>query len=498
MRSRMEPSVLETADQSPSNESKPIPPNRVQALLGISCVITVTAGLGLAGLHVGASIQVLLVVVGFRLARVVHRCSSDTNWRVPAVLGLAGRAVPTVLLMVGLVAVHQVVTGDLGEGETLAVVSGATFTANIVPFVTGASLPAVDHLWAVALVAQTAVVAPWLLTARRQRVSSRNRALGLLGLAGVAMVGRIVFLATYGPVSNPPIEAGAWLTPPDPSLSGAVAVWTSLDALLIGLAIGTLPLANLHRHPTTRLVTPAVAMLGLLLIVPTVGPPLVDIGVRTGLAAACGGIVLAAEAISGLPGWLNTTLTNAWWHRIGSRAFGMYLWHIPFAAGLTDANPFHVQGLFVFVVVMTLTLAAATTTYRSIELPAQTALASVVSRWYRTDAVLLPSPEPQRGKWIRWDDVSLDRLPIPTRRRSRTSSTTPDDAADGSAVDGLAVDGLAVDGSASADTASTGTASAETASSDDEPLGRRLWKLGDREIDLRPVRRPKPQREEIL
>ena len=435
----------------------PTPPNRVQALLGITCAIAVAAGLGLPGLDVGTSIQVLLVVIGFRLARVVHRCSSSPGWRVPMVLGLAARAVPTVLLMIALVAVHRVLTGGPADGEALALIGGATFTANVVPFVTAGSYAAIDHLWAVALVAQTAVAAPWLLTAGRQRLCPRNRSFLMFGVAGLMMVVRMVFLATLGAESMSAAGAGTWLNPPEPSLSGAVAAWTSLDALLIGLAIGTLPLANLHRRPMTKLVTPAVGGLALLLVVPAAGPSVVDIGLRLALAAVFGGIILSAEAISGLPGWLNRTLTNAWWHRLGSRTFGLYLWHIPFAYGLTAARPFEWQGPFVFVVVIALTLAAATTTYRSIEIPAQVALASLASRWYRSDAILLPSPQPQRGKWVRWDDVSLDRLPIPTRRRSRTTDSN-----------------------------------SGTSSSDQEPLGRRLWQLGDREIDLRPGRRPNP------
>ncbi len=457
MRSRMEPSVLDTADHPSTNESKPIPPNRVQALLGITCTITVAAGLGFPGLDAGTSIQLLLVVVGFRLARVIHRCSSDSDWRVPMVLGLAGRAIPTVLLLVALVAVQQALAGGLTDGEVRALIGGATFTADIVPFATDASFGSIDHLWAVALVAQCAIAAPWLLTAGRRRLRPRNRALLLFGVAGALMVARMVVLGAYSPASTALAETGSWLTPPDPSPLGAVAVWTSLDGLLIGLGIGTLPLANLHRRPTTRLVTPAVAGLVLLLVTPSVGPPMVDVGLRMALAAVFGGTLLSAEAISGLPGWLSTTLTNAWWHRLGSRTFGLYLWHIPFAYGITGARPFEWQGPLVFVVVIALTLAAATTTYRSIEIPAQTALASLLSRWYRPDAILLPSPHPQRGKWIRWDDVSLERLPIPTRRRPRASGSS----------------------------SNSGT---EDPSADHEPLGRRLWQFGDREIDLRPGR----------
>lgn len=458
-RSRSEPDVLETADQPSTNEPRPLPPNRVQALLGITCAIAVAANLGLPELHAGTAIQLLFVVVGFRLARVVHRCSSETDWRVPMVLGLAARAIPTILLMIVLLAAHRTLTGGLGDGEALALVGAATFTADIIPFVTGASYAAIDHLWAVALVGQVAVLAPWLLTVGRHRLCPRDRSMLLFAVAGLLTVIRLLFLATAGAGSSLPSGTGTWLNPPDPSWSGAIAAWTSLDALLVGLAIGTLPLANLHRRPTTRLVAPAVGGLAILLVFPSVGSPIVDLGLRMTLAAVFGGIVLSAEAISGLPDWLNATLTNAWWHRLGSRTFGLYLWHLPFAYGLTGDHPYEWQGSFAFVLVIALTLAAATTTYRSIEIPAQMALASLASRWYRADAILLPSPQPQRGKWVRWDDISLDRLPIPTRRRSRTTRSA------------------------------TGSRHPD---SEHGPLGRRLWQLGDREIDLRPGRRRRP------
>ncbi len=422
-------------------------PDRVQALLGMACTLTVVASLGFPGLVAGGTFQILLGVVGFRLARVVHRCNSTDAWRVPMVLGLAARAVPTILLVAGLVVVHSIATAGFAGGEGLALVGAATFTANIVPFVTGASYPAVDHLWAVALVAQTAALAPWLLTAKRERLDLRTRSMLLFGGAAIMMALRMVAVAFSDSAVIAASGTGAWLTPPDPSPIGAVAAWTSLDALLMGMAIGTLPLANLHRHPTTRVVPAAVVgLVALLVFPPGSTPPIVDIGLRLASATALTGIVLAAVAVSGLPAWLDRAVTNDWWHRLGSRSLGLYLWHIPFAFALTTAAPFDWHGPVVFIVVISLTLAAATTTYRSIELPSQAAVAQYASRWYRRDAVLLPMAAPQRGKWLRWDDISLDALPLPSRRRSRRPPGDP---------------------------------------AGEEPLGRRLWQLGDREIDLR-------------
>ncbi len=443
----MEPGVLEPADNHPSNESPPPTPNRVQALLGIACALAIAAGLGLPGLDVGTSYQILLVIIGFRLARLVHRCPSEPGWRVPMILGLAGRTVPTVILVVVLVALYQGLVGRPDAGEVTALAAAVTFTSNIIPFATGSSAGPIDHLWAVALVAQVTILAPWLLTAKRDRIDTRNRAGLLLAGAMVLTIVRMVFVTAFSPV--PPTDPGAWLAPPDTSWVGAIAVWTSLDALLIGLAVGTLPLATLHRHPTAKLVTPVVAGTAILLATPALGRPVFDLGLRLTLAAVFTGIVLAAEAISSLPGWLSGTLSNPWWHRLGSRTLGLYLWHIPFAHSISGGNPFDWQGPFLFLLVMVLTLAAATTTYRSIEIPAHISLARLASRWYRPDTVVLPRAEPQRGKWMRWDDLSLDSIPVPARRRVRRRSSEVDAP---------------------------------------EPLGRRLWQLGDRAVDLRPGR----------
>ena len=449
--------MLEAPDPPSTKEARPTPPARTHALLGITCLVVVAADLGLPGLNPEVGLQLLLTVVGYQLAKVVRSCNRDADRRVPMVLGLAARALPTVLLVTCLVALYQAVPGGLGGGAVPGLLSAVTFTANIVPFATNGSMGALSHLWAVALVAQLALAAPWLLTAGRHRIGLIQRAGLLFAAAGVLTVTRMIFLAVVGPSSG----SGAWLTPPAPTLAGAIAVWTSLDALLLGMAIGTLPLANLHRHPTTRLVAPAAGGALLLLVTPSIGPPALDIGLRLSLATALVGVILSSEAISGLPERFESVLTNPWPHRLGSRTLGLYLWHLPFAYSLTDGRPYEWAGPITFTLIVALTLAAATTTYRSIEIPAQLALASLASRWYRPDAVFLPAAEPQRNTWIRWDEVSLDRLPIPTRRRRRTAASTD-----------------------------RSRAPSETGGSVDHgPLGRRLWQTGDRSIDLRAVRR---------
>jgi peptidoglycan/LPS O-acetylase OafA/YrhL len=203
---------------------------------------------------------------------------------------------------------------------------------------------------------------------------------------------------------------------------GLIATWTMLDGLLVGLAIGTMPLASLHRHPTTRAVIPALAALAVLLAAPAVAGPVVTVGVRTINAIALTALVLAATAIFSLPAPVDRVLAGPWLHRIGARSFGLFLWHIPFAYALAGGDPFRWQGVTVFVVVLTLSLAAATVSYRSIELPAQSTLQWLVRRWFPSDVIVLTTPAPQREKWRRWDEISLDNLPRPVRRRNPSVS----------------------------------------------------------------------------
>jgi hypothetical protein len=164
-------------------------------------------------------------------------------------------------------------------------------------------------------------------------------------------------------------------------------------------------------------VIPALIALALLLVGPMVGIPAIDLGLRLPAVALLTAVVLASEAISSLPRAVATVLTTPFWHQLGARAFGLYLWHIPFAYGLTNDDPFRWQGVGVFAVILTLSLAAATTTYRSIELPAQAALQRFATKWYPPESVIPPALAPDRRKWVRWDEISLDHLPVPTRRR---------------------------------------------------------------------------------
>jgi peptidoglycan/LPS O-acetylase OafA/YrhL len=159
-----------------------------------------------------------------------------------------------------------------------------------------------------------------------------------------------------------------------------------------------------------------------MLAAPPLGGPLVTVGLRLPVAALLTAAVLASAAIFSLPAAVSKALSNPWLHRIGTRAFGLYLWHIPFAYAVADGNPFRWHGPVVFVVTLTLSLAAATTTYRSIELPAQTTLQWLVRRWFPSDIIVLTTPPPQRDKWRSWDEISLDNLPRPVRRRNTSVS----------------------------------------------------------------------------
>ncbi|MDH3294503.1 MAG: acyltransferase family protein [Acidimicrobiia bacterium] len=385
------------------------------SLAGAVCLVAVAANLGLPGINQPVAMTILLTVVGYGLARAIHRNVSTEPWRAPLILGLAARVFPAVLLVATLSGLYGlIIDGGLASSESLALLSAITFTSNIVPFVTGAGYPPVEHFWVVALVAQAALVAPWLLTCRSDRLDRRRRAFLLLAGAAALSLFRLIAIATT--------DGAAWVSPYQQTGAGLTAASTSLDGLLVGLAVGTVPLASLHRHPTTKIVVPMLVGLTTLLVVPPVGGSLVTTGLGIPLAAALTGSVLAAAAIFSLPKSIDGLLANPWLHRLSTRSFGLYLWHIPFAFGVAGANPFQWHGPVVFVVVLTLSLAAASTTYRSIELPALTTFQWVERRWFPGDVIILTNPTPQRDKWRRWDEISLDDLPRPPERRNPSLS----------------------------------------------------------------------------
>jgi hypothetical protein len=388
----LEPNVLDNSKPDPTVTADVVilGSRRLQGLSLLLTVLVVVANLGVPALDAGAALHGLLVVVGYSLARAVHTSVIDGSWRVPLVVGMAGRVLPTVAVTVGLVEGYRRLTDSTSMSY--------------------------EYLTPVAVVAVIGLLAPWVLTVGQRRVGQLRRSVVLLTVAGAVAVGGLV--------------AGAV------AVGGLVAAEALIEAsaVLVGLALGTFPLASLHRHPPTRLVWPAALGLIGLMIAPETGMAVVDVGLRLGLVALCMSVLTASDIVGSLPAVLSRALASTPVHRLASRAFGLYLWHVPFYYGLAGDELGRWPGWVEFVSVLVLSLAAAITTYRRIELPAQAAIRRLAGRWFDEDAVVPPALKAGERQLVRWNELRLERLPylpIPSRpmglrRPSRLRSVTTD------------------------------------------------------------------------
>lgn len=338
---------------------------RLQGLSLLLTMVVVIANLGIPLLNSQAALHGLLVIVGYSLARAVHTSVTDGSWRIPLVIGMAGRVLPTVVVTVGLVELYRRLTAS----------ASMSF----------------DYLTPVAVVAVIGLLAPWVLTVGQRRVGRLRRSVVLLTVAGAAAVG------------------GHF----------AAEVLTESSAVFVGLALGTFPLANLHRHPPTRLVWPGAVVLVVLVLAPDIGVVAVDVGARLALVAVAMSVLTVADIVGSLPVVMSRALSATPVHRLASRSFGLYLWHIPFYYSLAGDEPGRWPGWVEFVSVLVLSLAAAITTYRRIELPAQAAIRRLAGRWFDEDAVVPPALKAEERQLVRWDELRLDRLPyLPIPNRS--------------------------------------------------------------------------------
>lgn len=349
---------------------------RLQGLALLLTVVVVLADLGVPWLNPRAALQGALLIVGFSLARAVHTSATAGSWRVPLVIGMIGRVAPTVLITVGLTELYR----SLADTDT------------------GANAMSYRYLYPVAVVGAIGIVAPWVLTIGQRRLGRLRRSVVLLTVAGAAAVGGLF-------VSEALIE---------------------VSAVLVGVALGTVPLAALHRHPPTRLVWPALLALVALVGAPASDLTLVELGLRPALMAFAVAVITGSDIVGSLPDLVARPLASTPVHRVAGRSFGLYLWHVPFQFGLAGAALGVWAGWPEFLAVAVLSLAAATTTYRRIELPAQAAVRRLAGRWFDEDAVVPPALKAEDKKMVRWDDLPLDRLPHlplnyrPTRLRRPT------------------------------------------------------------------------------
>jgi peptidoglycan/LPS O-acetylase OafA/YrhL len=269
--------------------------------------------------------------------------------------------VTSLLVAIGLSTLFWAWQDQLDEPQLRAILGGVTSTFNLFAIFGRAEFAAIDHLWVMAVIVQFSLLVPVLVLGARRFFSADRRAAAVLGLAGGVAVCRLGFLLS-GIAEHSSI---------------AINTFTRTDALLVGVAIGVAPLATVRRQVPIRLAPPAFAMMLLLLLAaPSQAEmPTVALGILTAAMVGFAGVVASWEATGGPNGALSATLDNQFMKWIGQRAISLYIWHHIFGfaldgEGLGPSEPIQDwPGFALFTVGIVFALAAATASYRYLELP---------------------------------------------------------------------------------------------------------------------------------
>ena len=364
-----------SAHGSPAHRSPARPSGKggdaIIGLGGVAALVVAATGLGLPLPGGRWALEVLLVSIGFQLARGVGRRLGRPGWLRRFWLSVvAGLGAPLVVA-VALVAAHGQWQRGLTEPELRAVLGAVTMTLNLLAIHGGARLGGLDHLWVIAVVAHFAVLVPVLVNGARRAIGPEQRASALAGLAAGVAICRLLFAAT-GAASDQAI---------------AIATPTRLDGLLIGAAIAVAPVPVLRRLDLGRY-TPA-AFVWLVLVLLVVPDP-AELG---GIAAAWlalvaivpAAVLVTVESTGGDYGALTVILDNQVTRWLGRRALGIVIWYGVFGAAL-QAAPEGGQALgdwpgpVAFTARLVFTLAAAATSHRYLESPALAAAARIADR----------------------------------------------------------------------------------------------------------------------
>ncbi|MGI9594868.1 MAG: acyltransferase family protein [Acidimicrobiales bacterium] len=360
----------------------------MHGLSGFAVLFVVATNLGLPLPGGYLATDMLLVAIGFELARTVRRPETEEHWLKLFWLGRVAQIGAPVLLAVGLAALYWNWQEQLDEAKLRAVLGAVTMTLNYFVIYGQADFMAIEHLWVVGLIVQFAVVVPLLVNGGRRYLGPEQRSSAMLGLAAGVALCRLGFLAT---------DAAA-------HQSIAMHGLTRLDGLLIGLAVGIAPPDLLRRVAPARSAAPAFAGLLLLLLLgpDPVGHSTIALGLALPAVVALTGVVLAslsqspsaatpAEATAGPAraadrGALSMTVDNHLMRWLGARAMSVFIWHHVFGLALEtevlgpEARLEEWPGFAVFIVRAIFSLAAAATSYRYLELPAMAAAEQIANR----------------------------------------------------------------------------------------------------------------------
>ncbi len=350
---------------------------RLQGLIGLAILVLMASNLGLPLSGGYVAVDVLLVTIGFDVARSIER-GTDRHWLKQFWLCTLGRIAAPLAVALAMVALYWSWHDQLDEPKIRAILGAVTMTPNFFTIFGGADFPAISHLWVVGIVMQFTLLAPVLVAGFRRSLRPDRRASALLGVAAGLALSRLGFLILG--IAEP--------------ASVATNTLTRLDGLLVGVAIGLAPTAVLRRRTPVAFASPAFAGLMLLfaLGVDRADMPAAAIGIMVPLAVGLTGLIVAAEAIGGQQQALSATLDNLALRWLGERAVGIYIWHYLFGFAIdrdglgsagdlgAGSDPGQWPGFSLFVVRIVFSLAAGAASYRFLELPALDAVARLMRR----------------------------------------------------------------------------------------------------------------------
>ncbi len=356
-------------------------------LAGFAVLVVVSGNLGLPLPGGYLAIDVLLVAIGFDLARgadpATRPTAEDGRWLKYYWLSLVGRIGAPVGLAVALTALYENSQAPLDEPMTRAVLGAVTMTLNLFTIFGGAQFPAIEHFWVIGIVAQFALIAPILVACGHRRFRRDQRASAIVGLAVGVAICRLGFAAD---------ETAAYS-------SIATNTVTRIDGLLIGVAIGVAPAQAVRRRVPPGLAAAAFAvLLVLFLAAPSqTDQPVLALGLLVPLAVLLSGVIVASTAAGALTGAISATLDNQLMRWMGARALSLYIWHNIFGfalqVGLLGSSDSLAQwpGFAIFILRAIFTLAAAATSHRYLEMPALAAAKQIASRSAQRTAVAQPA-----------------------------------------------------------------------------------------------------------
>ena len=393
----------------------------VRALAVLLVVAYHVAPSAMPGGYVG--VDVFFVLSGFLITAVLlEDASHQMRFDLPAFwTRRARRLVPAATLMIVVVAALTLVVGrDTDAGLRGQVLGGLTWTANWVQVANGWSYaeqgepPVLNHLWSLGIEEQFYLLWPLLL------------ALGVLVLARRRLARAVLVLALGSAVLM-----GFLYDPADPTRS-YVGTDTHVFGLLIGAALALTRVPHLLRDGGTEPTATRRTLVTVLGAAGLVGVAVYAITVPWSSAFAYrGGLLVASLAALALvlaaanPTPLATLLAVRPLRWLGSRSYGVYLWHWPLIVFATRiAAP--ERAVLAGTVAVLVAVAAAELSFRYVETPMrQDGIAVTIQRWLLPVRRLVDGRRGPHRRWV----VAVGTASVVVAGAALAVGTAPDRSA---------------------------------------------------------------------